>query len=258
MLPAPTTSYPPGDSSGVHRVIAAVEQKLYPVAGRVAAWFAAASALLCGLGLFLGFFVLAGDSGQGGYDRILLIHVPAGWMALAIYVVMTAAAGGGAMLDHRLFSMVASALAPTGAMFAFLALWTGALWGKPHWGEWWVWDPRLVAILLLLVLFMGFVALQAAMEDSRRADTAGAVLSLIGMAGLPIVYLAAEYWGEGQYGASLALSLTAGPLQSQLAGMVVMAAGLAAYTVAAALTRLRTLILERERRSEWVARLAGD
>ena len=105
--------------------------------------------------------------------------------------------------------MMARALAPTGALFTFLALWTGALWGKPTWGTWWVWDARLTSELILLFLYIGFMALQAAIDDPRRADRAGAVLALVGVVNVPIIYFSVKWWNTLHQGASV--SLTAAP-----------------------------------------------
>ena len=123
-------------------------------------------------GLYISFFVAPTDAQQGEAYRIIFIHVPAAWMSMFIYVVMAMWAGIGLAFNTRLSSMVASALAPTGALMTFIALWTGSLWGKPMWGTWWVWDARLTSELILLFLYFGFMSLQAAIDDPRRADKA--------------------------------------------------------------------------------------
>ena len=115
------------------------------------------------------------DFQQGEGYRIIFIHVPASWMSMFIYLVMAFWAGLGLAFNTRLSGMMAQALAPTGALMAFLSLWTGALWGKPMWGAWWVWDARLTSELILFFLYIGFMALQAAIDDPRRADKAGAI-----------------------------------------------------------------------------------
>ena len=115
-------------------------QTFFPLAGDAAPWFAVAAALFCAVGLYVGFFVAPTDQQQGEAYRIIFIHVPAAWMSMFIYLVMAFWAGMGLVLNTRLSGMMANALAPTGALFTFVALWTGALWGKPTWGTWWVWD----------------------------------------------------------------------------------------------------------------------
>jgi len=258
-MPSPAdTAYMASDPPGMPWLGMALEHKLYPLAGRAAPWFAAAAALLCALALYIGFFRLPHEIVLGEHYRILLIHLPASWMALFIYCAMAAAAGVGLFGPHRLSAMVASALAPTGGVFAFLALWTGSLWGKPSWGVWWVWDAQLTCALLLLALFLAVVMLQTALDDARRADRAAAVLILSGLIALPVVYASVMRWSSAPHGTLLVPSLGPGTLDTLLGGMLVMGAGLIAYTVAAALTRLQTVILERERRSEWAVRLAGE
>jgi len=160
----------------------------YPLAGRLTPWFFAAAALFVIAGLYISFFVAPTDAQQGEAYRIIFIHVPAAWMSMFIYVVMAMWAGIGLAFNTRLSSMVASALAPTGALMTFIALWTGSLWGKPMWGTWWVWDARLTSELILLFLYFGFMSLQAAIDDPRRADKAGAVIALVGVVNVPIIY----------------------------------------------------------------------
>ena len=124
----------------------------YPLAGKMTLWFAVASALLLVAGLYVGFFVAPTDFQQGDAYRIIYIHVPAAWMAMLLYLLMAVYAGLGLAFNARLWSMMASAIAPTGALFAFISLWTGALWGKPMWGTWWVWAARLTSTLILFFL----------------------------------------------------------------------------------------------------------
>jgi heme exporter protein C len=171
---------------------------------------------------------------------------------MVIYVAMAFWAAVGLVFNTRLSSMMASSLAPTGALFTFLALWTGALWGKPTWGAWWVWDARLTSELILLFLYIGFIALQSAIGDARRADRAGAVLAIVGVVNVPIIYFSVQWWNTLHQGASV--SLTAAPKMAAtiLAGMLIMTFALWAYAIAASLMRLRAIVLERERHTEWV------
>src|SRR6476661_4052441 len=136
-------------------------QTFYPLAGTVIPWFFAVAALLAACGVYISFFVAPTDAQQGEAYRIIFIHVPAAWMSMFIYVVMAMWAAIGLAFNTRLSSMMASALAPTGAVMTFIALWTGALWGKPMWGAWWVWDARLTSELILLFLYLGFMSLQS-------------------------------------------------------------------------------------------------
>src|SRR5512145_577704 len=124
-------------------------QTFFPLAGHIARWCALGAVPLCAAGLYVGFLVAPTDQQQGEAYRIIFIHVPAAWMSMFIYVVMAFWAGVGLVFNTRLSHMMATALAPTGALFTFVALWTGALWGKPTWGAWWVWDARLPSELIL-------------------------------------------------------------------------------------------------------------
>src|SRR5437868_11272950 len=114
-------------------------------------------------------------------------------MSMIIYLAMAFWAACGWMLNARMAAMYARALAPTGALFTFLALWTGALWGRPTWGAWWVWDARLTSELILLFFYVGFMALQSAIDDPRRADKAGAVLAIVGVVNLPVIYFSVQW-----------------------------------------------------------------
>ena len=235
----------------------AAPQAFYPLAGAMVPWFAAAASVFCVVGLYIGFFVAPTDHQQGEAYRIIFIHVPAAWMSMFIYLVMASWAGVGLVFNTRLSSMMASALAPTGAMFTFIALWTGSLWGKPTWGTWWVWDARLTSELILLFLYLGFMALQAAIDDPRRADRAGAVLAMVGVVNVPIIYFSVKWWNTLHQGASVSLTKAPSMATTMLTGMLVMALGFWMYSIAVSLARVRAIILERERRAGWVQELAA-
>lgn len=233
----------------------ATPQHGYVQAGRLCPWFAWAAAVFCSIGLFVGLAVAQTDPHQHEHYRIAFIHTPSLWLSVAIYFVTAGTAGFGLLRRQRRLSMIASALAPTGALFAFLALWTGSLWGKPIWGAWWVWEASLTAELLVLFLFLGYVALQEAIDDTRRADRASGLLALVGAFGLPLLYFSVFRWSS-MYGAPpQSLSAPDNPVIS--AGILLMSLGLLAYAISATLARLRNVILKRERNSEWVARNFG-
>ena len=227
----------------------------YSLAGRLVPWFYAAAALLSVIGLYIGFVLAPTDFQQGESYRIIFIHVPASWMSMFIYVVMAVWAAFGLAFNTRLSFMMMSALAPTGAMLTFVALWTGALWGKPTWGTWWVWDARLTSELILFFLYIGFMALQAAIDDPRRADRAGALIALVGVVNVPIIYFSVRWWNTLHQGASVSVSKAPSMATIMLTGMLVMAFAVWMYAIAAALSRARSIILERERNSQWVAQL---
>ena len=164
-------------TQAIHWFKYAAPENFYPLAGRMWPWFGGLAALLTLIGLWIGFFVAPIDAQQGQGYRIIFIHVPVSQMSMFIYLVMAFWAAIGLAFNTRLSGMMASALAPTGALFAFLSLVTGSLWGKPMWGAWWVWDARLTSELILLFLYLGFLALQSSIDDPRRADKACAVLA---------------------------------------------------------------------------------
>ncbi|NYT58722.1 cytochrome c biogenesis protein CcsA [Alcaligenaceae bacterium] len=224
----------------------------YPLAGKLIPWFAAAAAILAIIGMYVGFFMAPTDAQQGEGYRIIFLHVPVSWMSMFIYLVMAFWAAIGLAFKNRLAAMMAAALAPTGAMFTFLSLWTGALWGKPMWGTWWVWDARLTSELILLFLYIGFMALQSAIDEPRRGDKAGAVLALVGVVNIPIIYFSVQWWNTLHQGASVSLTQAPSMAVLMLIGMLLMALASWMYAVAIALMRVRCIILEREHHAGWL------
>lgn len=230
-------------------------RSFYPLAGKLIPWLASAAAIFAIAGLYVGFFIAPTDAQQGEGYRIIFVHVPVSWMSMFIYLVMAGWAGLGVALNSRLSGMMASALAPTGAIFTFLSLWTGALWGKPMWGTWWVWDARLTSELILLFLYLGFMALQSAIDDPRRADKAGAVLALVGVVNIPIIYFSVQWWNTLHQGASVSLTKAPSMATVMLVGMLLMVMACWMYAAAAALVRVRCIMLECERHADWVHEL---
>jgi heme exporter protein C len=226
----------------------------YRLAGWLAPWFFGLAAILTALGLYYGFIVAPTDAQQGEVYRVIFIHVPAAWMSMFLYFVMAAYSGASLTFNTRLGAMMARALAPTGAMFTFVALWTGAFWGRPTWGTYWAWDARMTSELVLLFLYFGFIALSNAFEDPRRGDRAAALLALIGLVNLPIIYFSVNWWNTLHQGSSVKLTGTSMHV-AMLTGMLLMAFAFWTYSIAAALTRVRSIILERERRTRWVRAL---
>jgi heme exporter protein C len=233
----------------------AAPSTFYGLAGKLVPWFAWPAAVLFCIGMYIGFFVAPTDAVQSEAYRIIFIHVPASILSMIIYLIMAGYAALGLIFNTRLSSMMATALAPTGALFAFISLWTGALWGKPMWGAWWVWDARLTSELILLFLYLGFIALQASIEDPRRADRAGALLAIVGSVNVPIIYFSVQWWNTLHQGSSIKLSGTSMHIAMQQA-MFTMLAAMWLYVIAIALLRVRSIILERERNTQWVAELA--
>lgn len=224
----------------------------YGLAGRMIPWFYSLAAVLCAVGLYIAFFVAPTDFQQGEAYRIIFIHVPAAWMSMFIYVVMAGWSAIGLAFNTRMSFMMAKALAPTGAMMTFIALWTGALWGKPMWGAWWVWDARLTSELILLFLYIGFMALQGAIDDTRRSDRAGALIALVGVVNVPIIYFSVKWWNTLHQGASVSLTRAPSMASTMLIGMLILALAAWMYSIATSLSRVRSIILERERYSQWM------
>ena len=182
-------------------------QSFYPLAGKMIPWFWALAVAFGIAGLWISFFVAPTDAQQGEGYRIIFVHVPASWMSMFIY------------------------------LMALLSLWTGALWGKPMWGTWWVWDARLTSELILFFLYIGFIALQAAIDDPRRADKAGAILALVGVVNIPIIYFSVKWWNTLHQGASVSLTKSPSMAQTMLWGMLIMALAFWMYSIAVALMR---------------------
>jgi heme exporter protein C len=235
----------------------AAPSRFYALTGLLSPWLWAAALLLSVVGLYIGFGLAPTDATQGEAYRIIYIHVPAAWMSMVLYLAMAGWAAIGWAWNVRLASMLARAIAPTGALFAFIALWTGALWGKPTWGTWWVWDARLTSQLILLFLYLGFMALVEAIDDPKRSDQAGALLAVIGAINVPIIYFSVRWWNTLHQGASV--SMTAAPKMASimLTAMLVMSLAFWAYAFAVVFTRTRAIILEREQDTEWVRALAS-
>ncbi|KAF0192454.1 MAG: heme exporter protein C [Gammaproteobacteria bacterium] len=224
----------------------------YPLAGRMIPWAMAVGVLTGVAGLYVGFFVAPTDYQQGESYRIMFIHVPAAWMSMFTYIVMAVWAVAGLIWNTRLSSMMATALAPTGAMFTFIALWTGALWGKPTWGTYWVWDARLTSELILLFLYIGFIALQASIDDPRRAARAGGLLALVGLVNVPIIYWSVKWWNTLHQGASISFAKAPTMAAEMLLALLLVTLAFWAYTIAVAMMRVRCEILESERQSNWI------
>src|SRR3954465_1851330 len=228
----------------------------YRLAGAMAPWFYGLAAVLAAAGLYIGFVVAPTDAQQGEVYRVIFIHVPAAWMSMFLYFVMACYGGLSLAFNTRLAAMMARAIAPTGAMFTFVALWTGAFWGRPTWGTYWAWDARMTSELLLLFLYAGFIALANAFEDPRRGDRAAALLALIGLVNLPIIYFSVKWWNTLHQGSSVSFKGTSMHV-AMLWGMLLMSAAAWMYAIGATLTRVRAIILEREARTHWVRALVA-
>lgn len=230
----------------------------YRRSARLIPWLWGLTGLLMAAGLAAGLFLAPVDARQGEVYRIIYVHVPSAWMAMFVYMVMAGAAFVALVWHVKLAEVVARESAPLGAVFTALALATGSLWGARTWGTWWVWDARLTSVLVLLFLYLGFMGLQAAIEDRRRAARAGAVLALVGVVNIPIIHYSVMWWNTLHQGPTVTKLDAPSIATSMLIPLLLMAAAFMAYFAAAVLMRVRNEILERERNRRWVAELAGN
>ncbi len=235
----------------------AAPSRFYVLAGRLIPWCWAITLILAAAGLWVGFAVAPTDFQQGDAYRIIFIHVPSAWMAMLLYLVMAFWAAIGWMFNTRMAAMYARALAPTGALMTFIALWTGALWGKPTWGTWWVWDARLTSFFILLLLYVGYIALTEAIDDFRRASNAGALLALVGAVNVPIIYFSVKWWNTLHQGATISATAAPKMASTMLLGMLLMVFSFWAYSFAVVFTRARAIVLEQEADTEWVRALVA-
>ena len=233
----------------------AAPSRFYALAGALVPWFWVAAIALAVAGLYIGFFVAPTDATQGEAYRVIFIHVPAAWMSMLLYLAMAFWAAIGWAFNARLASMLARALAPTGAMFTFLALWTGAFWGKPTWGTWWVWDARLTSELILLFLYLGYISLVSAIDDTRRADKAGALVVIVGSINVPVIYFSVKWWNTLHQGATISMTAAPKMASTMLTAMLLMTLAFWAYAFAVVFTRARAVVVEREAHAAWVAAL---
>lgn len=230
-------------------------QFFYQWAGRLAPWFGGASLLLLIAGVYGGLVLAPPDYQQGDSYRIMFIHVPSAWMSLFIYMLMAGSAATGLIWRVKIAEVIARASAPIGASFTFLTLVTGSLWGKPMWGTWWVWDARLTSELILLFLYLGFIALQSAIEDRRQAARASAILALVGVVNIPIIHYSVEWWNTLHQGPTVTKFDAPSIHPSMLIPLLIMALAFMLYYVTAVLLRARCEVLEREGNSRWVQEL---
>ncbi len=234
----------------------AAPSRFYALSGALIPWCWAVTVITAIAGLWVGFAIAPTDFQQGDAYRIIFIHVPAAWMSMLLYLVMAFWAAWGWMLNARMASMYARAIAPTGAMFTFLALWTGALWGKPTWGTWWVWDARLTSEFILLLMYLGYIALVEAIDDPRRAANAGALLALVGAVNVPIIYFSVRWWNTLHQGSSISMTAAPKMVATMLTSMLLLTVSFWAYSFAVVFTRARAVVLEQESDTEWVRALA--
>jgi heme exporter protein C len=229
----------------------------YRFAGPASRWLGWLSLALLLPGIYLSLLASPPDYQQGESVRIMYVHVPAAWLSMFAYVSMAGAAVIGMVWRIKVTDAFVRAAAPIGAAFTFLALVTGSLWGKPMWGTWWIWDARLTSELILLFLYLGFIALQSAIEDRDMAGRAGAILLLVGVVNIPIIHYSVVWWNTLHQGATVTKFDKPSIDWRMLLPLLTMALAFTVYFFSAVLRRTRCEILERERHSEWVRELTG-
>jgi heme exporter protein C len=224
----------------------------YRIAARLVPWFGWPAALLIMAGLYGGLVLAPADYQQGDAFRIVYVHAPSAWLSMLVYATMATAAAIGLVWRIKMAHAVAAASAPVGASFTFLALVTGAVWGKPMWGTWWVWDARLTSELILLFLYAGVMALRASIDDRDRADRAAAVLAIVGVVNLPIIHYSVYWWNTLHQPATLTKLGKPSMAGDMLWPLLAMLLGFTLYFGAVLLLRLRAEILRRERDTAWL------
>jgi heme exporter protein C len=224
----------------------------YRIAGRLAPWFGWPAGVCIVVGLCGGLVLAPADYLQGDSFRIVYVHAPSAWLSMLVYGTMAVAAAIGLVWRIKLAHAVAASAAPIGASFTALALATGAIWGKPTWGTWWVWDARLTSELLLLFLYAGVMALRASIDDRDRADRASALLAIVGVVNLPIIHYSVYWWNTLHQPPTLTRIGKPTMAAEMLWPLLAMLLGFTLYFGAVLLVRLRAEILRRERDASWL------
>jgi heme exporter protein C len=222
-------------------------------------WLWGATVLTLGAGLYMTFLIAPADYQQGETVRIMYIHVPAAWLSMLIYTVMTLSALGTLVWRHPLADASQQAAAPLGAGFTFICLVTGSLWGKPMWGTWWVWDARLTSVLVLFLIYLGLIALWNTIEEPLKAARAAAILTLVGVVNIPIIKFSVDWWNTLHQPASVLRMGGPSIHPSMLWPLLVMAVGASLLFACLHLMGIRNEILRRRlRRMSYLAAEAAD
>ena len=225
---------------------------VFGVAAALTPWFAALAALAIGYGAVAGLVCAPPDYQQGDAFRIIYVHAPAAWLSLFAYTTMAVAGGIGLIWRIKMGHAVAAATAPIGASFTLLALVTGSLWGRPMWGTYWAWDPRLTSELILLFLYVGVMSLRPAFEEPARGDRAAALLSIVGVVNVPIIHFSVVWWNSLHQGATVAKIGKSEMPASMLLPLLSMLLGFMLFYGAVLCIRVRGEVLIRERQATWV------
>jgi heme exporter protein C len=231
---------------------------VYAFAQRWTKWFGGAAALAMLIALYGGLLLAPPDYQQKDAFRMVYVHAPGAWLSLMIYTTMAVAAAVGLVWRMKVAHAAAAACAPVGAWFTVVALGTGMLWGKPMWGAYWVWDPRLTSELVLLFLYLGYMGLRAGIEDPSKADKASAVLAVVGVVNVPIIKFSVEWWNSLHQTPTVMQMGKPKMDGDMLWPLLLMFVAFALYFIAVLLTRLRAELLRRERNASWVRQVVGE
>lgn len=226
-------------------------------AARWAGWAFLAGALVIGVGLWGALFKVPADYQQGDSFRILYIHVPAAWMSMAVFGVMAFQAVVALVWRIKLCEVLAMACAPIGAAFTLITLVTGSIWGKPMWGTWWDWDPRLTTELILLFLYLGVMGLYNAIDDRRAAARAAGFLAIVGVVLLPVIRYSVVWWNSLHQGQTVRVFGESSMDPSMVWPLWWVVIGTKFWFIGSLLLRARADNLRREAGKAWVARLAA-
>ena len=226
-------------------------------AARWAPWCYALGVLVMGVGIYLALFSVPADYQQGDSFRILYIHVPAAWMSLLVYALMALYAAIALIWRIKLCEILAMACAPIGAAFTAVTLATGSIWGKPMWGTWWDWDPRLTTQLILLFMYLGVIGLYHAIDDRRAAARVASLLAIVGVALLPVIRYSVVWWNSLHQGQTIRVFGESSMDPSMLPPLVWMVIGTKFWFAGSLLARARADNLYREAGKDWVRKLAA-
>jgi heme exporter protein C len=225
---------------------------VYRTAGKLTPWFMVVAAAAIGYGAIAGLVFAPPDYQQGDAFRIVYVHAPSAWLSQFAYTTMAVAGAIGLVWRIKVGHAVAAATAPIGASFTLATLVTGSLWGRPMWGTYWAWDPRLTTELILLFLYVGVMSLRSAFEDPGRGDRAAALLGLVGVVNVPIIHFSVVWWNSLHQAATVAKIGKPDMVGSMLWPLLSMFLGFMCFFGAVLCMRLRGEVLDRERQAAWV------
>ncbi|WP_114765272.1 heme ABC transporter permease [Vibrio rhodolitus] len=232
-------------------------ESAYRLCGKLLPWFSILAFACLSIGTVWGLAFAPSDYQQGDSFRIIYIHVPSAIWSMGVYMSMAIAAFIGLVWQIRISDMAALAMAPIGAVFTFIALLTGAIWGKPMWGAWWVWDARLTSELILLFLYLGVIALYHAFDDQKTASKAAGILAIVGVVNLPIIHFSVEWWNTLHQGATITKFAKPSISNDMLWPLLLNIFGFAFFFGAVTLVRLRNEIISKESHRPWVVDMSS-